>query len=252
MLSKNKIKLINSLRLKKNRDKLELFCLEGHKIVIDIYNSGAQIETIIATPEWLISNNIKANEIITASTSELKLISQLSTIPSVIALIKHPKFILDETKIKNELILILDEIQDPGNLGTIIRMANWFGINSIICSPTSVDCFNFKVVQASMGAIMSVNVFYTDLKAFINKHKSQQFKTFGTFLNGANIYKETLPQTGMIVLGNEGNGISNKIERLIDKKLFIPSFSSSVHKPESLNVSIAASIVCSEFKRRNI
>lgn len=249
MISKNKTKLVNSLRLKKNRDKTGLFCAEGNKIVLDIAQAGTPIDTLIATNEWLEKNNVSSENIIEATVQEMKSISQLSTPTSVIAIIKIPKIKVDYDP-TNELILLLDGIQDPGNLGTIIRMANWFGIHTLICSNNTVDCYNSKVIQATMGAIISTKIIYTNLVDFIHQHKSDDFQTFGTFLDGKNIYTSDLPSKGIIVLGNEGKGISQSIEKLVDQKLFIPSFTNTAYRSESLNVSVAASIVCSEFRRR--
>ena len=152
----------------------------------------------------------------------------------------------------DNLILVLDQIQDPGNLGTIIRLASWFGIEYIVCSPDTVDCYNPKVVQATMGAIAHVKVLYTDLSLFLNESILKGRTIYGTFLDGDNIYGSELKENGIIILGNEGNGISKEIEKIVTNRLFIPSYQSSARNVESLNVSIAAAIVCSEFRRKKI
>lgn len=252
MLSKNKIKLISSLKTKKFRDKHHLFVAEGDKIVMDLYGAGAKIDSLFATNQWLISNNIIANVVHEVSEKELKTISQLKTPSLVIALIQIPNEPTITPDIKNELILGLDDIQDPGNLGTIIRTAAWFGIRHIVCSKNTVDCYNSKVVQSTMGSIITMNIIYTDLTQFIQHNKTDTWKVFGTFLSGENIYSETLPKCGMIIIGNEGKGISKQIEGNIDTKLLIPDYAETNSKPESLNAAIATAIICSEFKRQSL
>ncbi len=253
MLSKNKIKLIQSLNRKKNRDETGLFLVEGNKMVEEALRSDFRIETIICTSEFQQSHpeiRLRANEFIEADTESIQKASLLINPQDSMALIRKPDNLPDELELKTNLVLALDFIQDPGNLGTILRIADWFGIQTIICSTNTVDVFNPKVVQASMGAIFRVRTQYTNLNDCFDKAKKEQIPIYGTFLEGKNIYKETLTPNGILVLGNEGNGISESTSRFVTHKLLIPSFSSNENKSESLNVAIATSICCSEFKRR--
>jgi RNA methyltransferase, TrmH family len=249
MLSKNKIKFIHSLSIKKFRNETGLFIAEGEKIVQELIRAGFKVETIISSGSNL---NIKYPncEIIPTSIDEIKKISSLKTPPSVIAICKIPirKEALELEK--NNVTLVLDELQDPGNLGTIIRLASWFGIKDIICSPKCADSFSPKVVQATMGAIAHVSVTYLDLNEFLNGNKTAEHTIYGTYLEGENIYKADLKNNAIVILGNEGKGISPEYDRYIHKKILIPTFAEKGKNVESLNVSMAASVVCSEFKRR--
>ncbi|MDR2126788.1 MAG: RNA methyltransferase [Prevotellaceae bacterium] len=247
MLGKEKIKRIKSLEYKKFRDELGLFIAEGEKLAGEILKSNIQIESLFCLPDAILPNhNVKA-EII--SENEMKRISLLKT-PSkafIIAQIPHKK--INFSQINNSLNIVLDDIQDPGNLGTIIRLCDWFGIGNIICSPKTADCFSPKSVQSTMGAICRVNVFYADLNDFLNT-VAKNITVYGTFLDGENIYTAKLLQQGLIIMGNEGKGISHETEKYVTKKLHIPCFSNNAVKAESLNVSVATAIICSEFKRR--
>jgi TrmH family RNA methyltransferase len=251
MLSKNKIKQIKSLAHKKYRDSTGLFIAEGEKIVTELIIARYRFNLIVATKGLMPSYNSVDCEKITATPDDIKKVSQLKTPPPVFALCYQKQEKLLVENLKNELTLALDQIQDPGNLGTIIRLSSWFGLHHLVCSPNTVDCYNPKVIQASMGAIAHVSIHYTSLDALIVDAKKAGIATLGTFLSGSNIYSENLPEKGIVVLGNEGQGISPEIEKLIGKKLFIPSHPLNRLSVESLNVSVAASIVCSEF-RRNI
>jgi TrmH family RNA methyltransferase len=252
MLSKNKQKFITGLQQKKQREKQQLFMAEGHKLVMDFIASDNQPVMIVATQDWLndYSRLISSGELIEATYQEIKSISLLKTPPPVIALIPIPeeKEIIEPS---HQMVLALDDIQDPGNLGTIIRLADWFGIKQIIASNGTADCYNPKVVQASMGAIARVSVSYTNLIDCIINYNQNKLPVYGTFLEGKNIYTEKLSPNGLVVLGNEGNGISQQIAALIPNKLLIPNFSEGPTS-ESLNVSTAAAIICSEFKRRTL
>lgn len=250
MLSKNKIKIINSLANKKNRDELGLFVVEGEKVVGELLSSFFQIEEIFCLPEWKQKNS-KIKDAVEISKGELKKISAMSAPNQVLALVKIPKYNLDLNELASSLILGLEDIQDPGNLGTIVRTADWFGIEDIICSKKSVDIFNQKVIQATMGAFCRTRVHYVDLPEFIKKIKlvKKNFPIYGTFMKGENIYKEKLSQNGMILFGNESVGLSKEIEKFVNKKLFIPDYPSG-NQSSSLNVATAVSIVCSEFRRR--
>ena len=251
MLSKNKIKLIQSLNRKKIRDETGLFLVEGNKMVEEALRSELKIVTLVCTSEFLhIHPEIQFNvdELIETDIETIQKASLLQNPQNSLALVLIPEHpVLNLT---DDLILALDFIQDPGNLGSILRISDWFGIHTIVCSENTVDVFNPKVVQASMGAIFRVNIQYTNLEAFLNDAKNNNTPIYGTFLEGKDIYKEQLTPKGILVMGNEGNGISEPISKLITHRLFIPSFSSKKNKPESLNVAIAAAICCSEFKRR--
>ncbi|HEY3373296.1 MAG TPA: RNA methyltransferase [Prolixibacteraceae bacterium] len=253
MLSKNKIKLIQSLNRKKNRDELGVFLVEGNKMVEEAIRSGFQIMLVVSTSSFAEQHpeidNLAAELIITDNESIAKA-SLLQNPQDAMAIVCQPAKSFPQVNLQKELCLALDFIQDPGNLGTILRIADWYGINHIVCSENTVDVFNPKVVQASMGAIFRVGTYITDLSSYIKTSRESGIPVYGTFLEGQNIYQQTLSPNGMIVLGNEGNGISEPISRLVTQKLLIPSFSTHPNKPESLNVAIATAICCSEFKRR--
>lgn len=189
-------------------------------------------------------------EVIEVCEKEMHSISNFQSLPEVIALAEIPEHTCEEDSVRNSLSLVLNGIQDPGNLGTILRLADWFGIRNIFCDSDCAGAFNPKCVQASMGAIFRVKVFYTELTSLIKKYKSETFHCYGTFLAGENIYRTTLGSTGFIVMGNEGKGISPDIEQLVDFRLTIPSFANNPNSTESLNVGVAAGIMLSEFKRR--
>jgi len=250
MLSKSKIKLINSLKLGKNRKTNGLFVAEGTTNVIDFIN-GMGAEEIFATSEWIETHALEiANQKVSeADEKDLKKISVLKNPSSVIGLFKIPAFLpIDPNNITN-LILMLDDIRDPGNLGTIIRTADWFGIRDIICSEESADAFNPKVVQASMGSLARVKIHYHDLESFI-KSKPDYLKVFGTVLDGTNLIDIPKPQSALILIGNEAHGISKSLLKLVDQKITIPSIAESdVIGAESLNASIATAIICYEFRR---
>lgn len=254
MLDKNKIKFINSLKKKKFREESGYFIVEGDKLVNELLSSSLEIESVLGLSPWLnrvkrASANVK--EIIAISEAELNRISSLTTPNQVLAVAKMPQYSYQIEEISSRLSLVLDNLQDPGNLGTIMRLADWFGIEHIFCSPNSVDVYNPKVVQATMGAIFRIQVHYTPLIELMNYFtRIPGFKIYGTFLEGNNIYEKDLEQKGLIVMGNESQGISAEIGTFINEKLFIPSFTGGRKTSESLNVSIATAIVCSEFRRR--
>jgi RNA methyltransferase, TrmH family len=240
MLSKNQIKLITSLQQKKFRFANQLFFAEGIKVIQELLESNFELVQLYTILDDFggVSNDKK--EII--HESELKKISALSTPNTCLAVFKIP---VEKKIIESGLILALDSIRDPGNLGTILRLCDWFGIDQLICSKDAVDIYNPKVVQATMGSIARVNVNYIDLEWYISKTKTT---VFGTFMDGENIYKSTLPQEGIIIMGNEANGISPNLEKLIKNKLTIPRFG-TIQKTESLNVATATAIILSEFRR---
>ncbi len=253
MLSKNQIKLISSLQKKKFRDQEQLFVAEGYKLIHDLLESKLEAKYIVHTNETNISDLLKYNkklEFIICSASEIKKISSLKTPSNLVGVFKIQHVEINDNEIKKSLSILLDNIQDPGNLGTIIRLADWFGIQHIFCSKNTVDLYNPKVIQATMGALSRVKIIYTDLSQLIEKFACADFPIYGTFLEGETIYNSQLNTQGFIIMGNEGKGISSDIKPLVTKKLFIPNFPKDQATSESLNVSIACSIVCSEFRRR--
>lgn len=237
MISKNQIKFVRQLEQKKYRKKEGLFVAEGPKVVGDLLRAGFKAHTIFATSEWE-SQGQTFQEV---SEEELRRVSFLQHPQRVLALFFIPT---ESVPSVSSLSLALDDVQDPGNLGTIIRIADWFGIDTIYCSENTADAWSPKVVQATMGSIARVNIIYTDLQELISK---AQVPVYGTLLDGQDIYTQELSKEGIIVMGNEGNGISAPIRKLINRKLLIPQFHEG---PESLNVAIATAITCSEFRRR--
>ncbi|MBO4985033.1 MAG: RNA methyltransferase [Bacteroides sp.] len=248
-LSKNRIKYIHSLELKKNRKKEKVFLAEGHKLVGELLNE-MPCRLLAATAEWLSTNRnrFSVTEIYEVTEEELTRASLQKTPQQVLAVFEQREEEMDSSVINQSLCLALDDVQDPGNLGTIIRLADWFGIEHIFCSPNTVDVYSPKVVQASMGAIARVHVHYTSLPELISSLK--EIPVYGTFLDGGNMYSQPLSKNGLIVMGNEGNGISKEVEKLVNRKLYIPNYPSERPTSESLNVAIATAIVCAEFRRQ--
>ena len=248
MLSKNKIKYIHSLELKKNRKAEHVFVAEGHKTVGDLLGHFP-CKLLIATKEWFDKKlPFQADEIIEVNNDDLFKVSFLKTPQEVLAVFEQPEYTTDATVVSQSLCLALDDVQDPGNLGTIIRLADWFGIEHIFCSNNTVDAFNPKTIQATMGAIARVKLHYCSLYELISNLKDVPI--YGTFLDGEDIYTQKLSSNGLIIMGNEGNGISHEVERLINKRLYIPNYPQSRETSESLNLAIATAIVCSEFRRQ--
>ncbi len=241
MISKNEIKLIRSLNRKKYRDEVGLFVVEGEKSVEEALRSGFEV--------------IKVFRISEIGEEAMARITLLSSPSPALALVRKPA-VPDVSQIADliasrPLSLALDSIRDPGNLGTIIRLADWFGIGTIFASHDTVDCFNPKVVQASMGSIFRVKIIYSDLLQIVSEFRAAGMQVFGTFLDGRSIYEENLGSSGVIVMGSESNGISPAMEKLVTHRLSIPRFSpASANAPDSLNVAIATAIICSEFRRR--
>ncbi len=253
MLSKNQIKLISSLQKKKYRDQHQLLVAEGYKLISDLLDSNLESKYIIHTKQAKVSDLLKHNnelELIECDASDLKKISSLKTPSDLIGVFEIPNSDINNSDISHSLSILLDDVQDPGNLGTIIRIADWFGIQHVFCSKNTVDLYNPKVIQATMGALARVKVIYTDLPEIVKEYVSPDFPVYGTFLEGETIYKSELDTQGFIIMGNEGKGISSELKPLVSKKLFIPNFPSDQATSESLNVSVACSIVCSEFRRR--
>ena len=246
MISKNQIKFIRSLQLKKHRDIHNCFVVEGEKIVDEIIKSDFSIYQIFATKGWLLSNlNIVAEQTHQISEKELSRISQQSTPNKVLAVVEKAERELKISTITKGLTLVLDEIKDPGNLGTIIRACDWFGVENIICSNNSVDVYNPKVIQATMGSIARVNVYYTNLEETI-KNLPNKFPIYGAFMDGKNISDLNLEKNTLLVIGSESFGISKKVSELISEKIAIKREKKGA---ESLNVAIATSILLYEFKR---
>ena len=249
MISKNLIKLIKSLEQKKFRLREKLFVAEGPKVVGDIMVSKRP-QRLIATRQWYEKHQIEEDVLV--GEDELRKVSFLQHPQEVIALFPLPEISsFDYNSLRNDLVLALDDVQDPGNLGTIIRLADWFGIEQIICSLGTADAFSPKVVQATMGSIARVNLHYTDLPSFL-ENLGDGFPIYGTFLNGTNVYEQELSKSGVIIMGNEGKGISKEVERYVNKRLFIPSYPAERPTAESLNVAIATAITCAEFRRRYV
>jgi len=254
VLSKNKIKLIRSLDLKKNRLTSGLFVAEGKKLVFDLLASEIAVSEIFCT-KLIYSELINYNnnlEIEVVEKEELARISFLKTTPEIVAVFKIPESVIDWDNIKSDLTLVLDSIQDPGNLGTIVRLADWFGIRNIICSEESADLYNPKVIQSTMGGFARVKVHYVPLNEFLKQAEKLNIPVYGAFLEGENLYKCDLTANGIIVMGNEGNGISDITKTYISRKIHIPSFPIGAATSESLNVAIATSVICAEFRRRII
>jgi RNA methyltransferase, TrmH family len=259
MISNNQIKLYSSLRNKKYREIHHKFLAEGEKTVLDILKSPKRIfkiERLIATSEFLkfITGSILHDipEVIEVSQAVLEKITSLSTPNKAILVCEIPEYSADFNKISTGLSLFLDDISDPGNLGTIMRTADWFGIYNIFCSKYSVDVYNPKVVQSTMGSLSRVKIYYYDIPFFIREiRKIQSVPLIGTVLDGENIYTCDLPENGVIVMGNESRGISENLKLSLNYKLTIPSKSDLSVCSESLNVATAAAIVMAEFRRKH-
>ena len=252
MLSKNDIKNIKSLEHKKFRDEKGLFIAEGHKLVGELLGVFRCI-LLAATDEWIESHGrIPAERVETVTSDELKRASLLRSPQDVLAVFSIPD---DRETMKsvaaNNLVLALDDVQDPGNMGTIVRIADWFGIKDIFCSRGTADIFNPKAVQATMGALARVRIHYTDLMKEISSLPAS-VPVYGTFLDGQTIYNTELSGNGVIIMGNEGNGISPEVGKTVSRRLYIPNWPAGAVTSESLNVAIATAIVCSEFRRRQI
>ena len=248
MISKATIKKIHALDMRKFRRNERLFVAEGPKLVDELCATMKPVY-IAALPEW-ISENAKivlGTEYDIVSPDELQRASLQKNPQHVIALFPIPEHRFCTEQLKNELVLMLDGVQDPGNLGTIARIADWFGIRNILCSAETADIYNPKAVQATMGALARVKFHYTDLLQLLSQYDGP---VYGTFLDGENIYGQELSENGIIVMGNEGKGISQGVGEMINRRLYIPNYPIGTQTTESLNVAIATSIVCAEFRRR--
>ncbi len=258
ILSKNKIQYFRSLSLKKNRDAEALFIAEGTKLVLDLL-AFFELKYIVADSSWYDQNAKELAPILKSgaecfelsSSEDMKKISLLTTPSPVFAVFaKRDSDDISISCLKNELVLALDRVQDPGNLGTIVRIADWFGIKHIISAHGTADIYNPKVVQATMGALARVSIHYCDLQETLESLREEGVEIFGTFLDGDSIYSTDLPKNGVVVMGNEGSGISSDLEYLFTHRLLIPNFPIGAATSESLNVAVATAIICSEFRRR--
>ncbi|MCD8295994.1 MAG: RNA methyltransferase [Prevotella sp.] len=248
MVSKNLVKYIHSLEHKKSRVEEGVFVAETPKIVNDLL--GVMVASrLIGTEEWFHTRGIlPRQEDVIVTDEELRKLSFLQHPQQVMGLFSIPHPVLDNAVLSKQLSIALDRVQDPGNLGTIIRVADWFGITTLICSEDTADAFNPKVVQATMGSIAHVNIIYTDLAELLDGLAAGT-PVYGTSLSGQNIYGQGLSSTGIIVMGNEGSGISPQIMSRVTRQLFIPAYNESC-KADSLNVAIATAVICAEFRRR--
>lgn len=242
MFSKSQIKLITSLAQKKYRGQHKLFFAEGRKVISELLNSPFVLQALYTTDDRFKAEKEKTFMV---SEADLKKISQLKTPQTALGVFHIPE---PEMGKATGLQIALDGVRDPGNLGTIIRLCDWFGVEQLICSRDSVDCFNPKVVQASMGSLARVSVTYTELAGFLEVNSSK--KIFGAFMEGENVYSTSLPSECIVVLGNEANGISAEIEQLVSQKICIPQFG-QLQETESLNVATATAILLSEFRRNS-
>lgn len=245
MISKAQIKLLKSLRLKKNREEIHLFIAEGKKIVEELLQSS----TIEVVHVYAAGNYFGNTPFTHVTGEEMKQISSLTTPPSIMALCRIPEEPLTMPRLENELALVLDNIRDPGNLGSIIRIADWFGIGHIFCTPECVDAYNPKTVQASMGSIARVQVDYTNLRTVLQECAGKQLPVYGAKLDGTSILKEKLSTHGLLVIGNESNGISPELGKYITHAIKIPSYRGGA---ESLNAAMATAILCAEFRREGM
>jgi len=239
-LSKNQLKLITSLQQKKYRTLNNLFIAEGTKVVNEFLNSNFELDHLFCVDSLLFKNIENLTQI---SELELKKISSLKTPNNVLAIFKIPE---KSTLVNDGFIVALDGINDPGNLGTIIRLCDWFGVDQLICSSNTVDCYNSKVVQASMGSLTRVSIIYTNLETYL---ENSSLPKYASLMEGENVYKSELPKNAVLVMGNEANGISKTILNLLSKTISIPRFG-EVQETESLNVATATAILLSEFKRK--
>jgi TrmH family RNA methyltransferase len=248
MISKATIKKIHALDMRKFRRNERLFVAEGPKLVDELCATMKPVY-IAALPEWISENAkiVSGTEYDIVTPDELQRASLQKNPQQVIALFPIPEHRFCTEQLKNELVLMLDGVQDPGNLGTIARIADWFGIRNILCSAETADIYNPKAVQATMGALARVKFHYTDLLQLLSQYDGP---VYGTFLDGENIYGQELSENGIIVMGNEGKGISQGVGEMINRRLYIPNYPIGTQTTESLNVAIATSIVCAEFRRR--
>ena len=258
MISTAHTKLIRSLGQKKYRDLHRLFLVEGEKMVLELAESDPErlfhIKELYATPEWIESHHAQLQSWKTtfyeATPREIKRVSNLMTPQPVIALVSMPEALFNAAELLNTPVLAFESLRDPGNMGTIIRTADWFGIRQIICTPDSTDLYNPKVVQSTMGAITRVKVHYLDIETLLKSREMKTKAVLGTFLEGENIYEISLEPDSFILFGNESHGLSKRFDSHIRQRISIPSFSRNEKGSESLNVASSVAVVCSELRRR--
>lgn len=240
------IQFVRSLADKRVRDRERLFVAEGAKLVEEIMASALTIRCVYTTRAELRGERVEL-----VDRRDMERISQLKTPTDTLALVEQPTYEFDIRRVADSLVLALDGVQNPGNLGTIIRLADWFGVEDIVCSAECADCFNPKVVQATMGAILRVRIHYTDnLARLLHTASECGAQIYGTLLEGENIYEHRLEQRGVVVMGNEGRGLSEECRNVLTDKLFVPPYPIDVATSESLNVAMATGIVLAEFRRR--
>ncbi|MDE6446145.1 MAG: RNA methyltransferase [Alistipes sp.] len=244
-MTKAEIQLVRSLADKRSRTEHGLFVAEGEKLIGELRGSPLRIRKIFA-----LEGVFEGPEVETVAPRDMERLSLLKTANNSLALVEIPRYDLESVHGAGKLTLALDEVQNPGNVGTIVRLADWFGIGDIVCSHGTADCFNPKVVQATMGAILRVRVHYTDLPRFLHDAAQRGTPVYGTFLEGENIYDAPLTRGGIVVMGNEGRGVTPETARTVTHRLFIPPYPADRRGSESLNVAMATGIVCSEFRRR--
>lgn len=244
-MTKADIQLVRSLADKRGRTEHGLFLAEGGKLIGELRASHLRVRKIYA-----LEGVFEGPEVETVTPRDMERLSQLKTPSNSVALVEIPHYRLKTAELRNRLTLALDEVQNPGNVGTIIRLADWFGITDILCSEGTADCFNPKVVQATMGAILRVRVHYLPLAPLLAEAAAGGIPVYGTFLEGENIYESKLAPTGIVVMGNEGRGVTPAVAQCISRKLFIPPWPADRRGSESLNVAMATGIVCAEFRRQ--
>lgn len=256
MISKNRLKYVRSLEMKKYRKAEGVFVAEGHKLVGDLLDVF-ECRYLAATSDWLSANAAwverqrkRGVEVDEVTDEELKRASFQETPQQVLAVFKQRTYEVDVNEVaRKQLCLVLDDVQNPGNLGTIVRLADWFGIEHIFCSKGCADIYNPKTVQATMGGIARVQVHEADLPELLSR-LDKDIPVYGTFLDGENMYGKELENRGLIVMGNEGKGVSREVEAFVTERLYIPNYPEGRETSESLNVAIATAIVCAEFRRR--
>lgn len=256
VISSSQIKLIRSLRMKKQRDRHRLYTVEGSKMVLDLCREEEILDhrptRVYATRDWIDEHQSRMNPfmelVVPCTEDELRKISNLVTPQPVVALVAMPED-KREAQFPEATILVFESIRDPGNLGTIMRTANWFGINYLVCSPDSVDRFNPKVVQATMGAIFRVEVLYRELDKWLPGLAEAQRGIFGTFLKGENLYRTSFGAHPVILFGNESRGLSDRYAPYLKKRIAVPAFFTGGKGPESLNVAATVAVICSELRR---
>ena len=244
-MTKAEIQLIRALADKRGRTEHGLFVAEGEKLIGELRASQLRVRKIFA-----LEGVFAGPEVETVAPRDMERLSLLKTATNSLALVEIPRYTLAPGALRNRLALALDDVQNPGNLGTIIRLADWYGIGDIVCSPATADRFNPKVVQATMGAILRVRVHYAPLAPLLHEASTLGLPVYGTFLEGENLYTAELSASGIVVMGNEGRGVTPDVATAVTRKLLIPPYPADRRTTESLNVAMATGIVCSEFRRR--